>query len=92
MLHLPSRANMMSPYCPTEHAQCTAGRSCVEVRNEQETTLNRANGNLTIRQAPSHLEVEISRCFTALQSAACLIGAFRLDSLGPDLGHFASYL
>ena len=30
---------------------CHAGRSFVEVRNEQETTLNRANGNLTIRSA-----------------------------------------
>ena len=28
-----------------------AGRSFVDVRSEQETTLNRANGNLTIRSA-----------------------------------------
>ena len=31
-----------------------AGRSFVEVRNEQETTLNRTNGNLTIRCALQH--------------------------------------
>ena len=30
---------------------CHTGRSFVEVRNEQETTFNRANGNLTIRCA-----------------------------------------
>ena len=34
---------------------CGAGRSFVEVRNEQETTLNRSNGNLTFRCTPAAL-------------------------------------
>jgi len=36
-----------------KHDKRCAGRSVMEVRNEEQTTLNRANGNLTLTCAPA---------------------------------------
>ena len=56
----------------------------MEVKNEEETTLNRANGNLTIRRAPPHLShsLALHACLVMIVvTAYCYIPVWLVQDL-----------